>query len=76
MGLLLIVLALRTRGVEPVGAAPSRSGTALVLAGVGTVVWGVFTFDAWIFALCGPVPIGAGLLTLYARRPVLEGATR
>ena len=76
MGLLLIVLALCTRGVEPVGAAPSRSGTALVLAGVGTVVWGVFTFDAWIFALCGPVLIGAGPLTLYARRPVLEGATR
>lgn len=76
MGVLLIVLALRTRDTGTGSPAPSRAGTALVLAGVGTVVWGVFTFDAWIFALCGPVLIGAGLLTLHARRPVLQGATR
>lgn len=76
MGVLLIVLALRTRGIETGDRAPSRAGTALVLAGVGTVVWGVFTFNAWIFALCGPVLIGAGLLTLHAHRPVLEGANR
>jgi hypothetical protein len=44
-----------------------RGGTALTLAGLVTVIWGVFTFDPWTFAGYGPVLMAAGLLTLFAR---------
>lgn len=77
MGVLLIGCAVLTR---PAPDAPAqlvnRLGSAVTLAGVATVIRGVFTFNAWVFALAGPAVLGVGLLTLW-RTPqpaVLEGS--
>ena len=67
MGALLIVCARRSAAVErlrprlPMRPA-RRAGLALSLAGILLVLWGVFTFDAWTFALYGPALLAAGLL--------------
>lgn len=42
-------------------------GTVLTLAGLSTVIWGVFTFDPWTFAGYVPALMAVGLLTLFAR---------
>jgi hypothetical protein len=39
-----------------------RVGLALSLGGILLVLWGVFTFDAWTFALYGPALLAVGLL--------------
>lgn len=85
MGLVLILCALRTRASEPVVVSswPRTAGTALTLAGVATVIWGVFTFNAWIFGIAGPITVAAGVLVLLAsqrggrrvRQLVTGGAT-
>lgn len=69
MGVLLIVCAQRSRRRERLSerrpiSAWRRVGTVFTLAGLATVVWGVFTFDAWLFAGYGPAALGAGLLIL------------
>jgi hypothetical protein len=67
MGALLIACAFHTRPRQRRVARTSprqRTGTALALAGLGTVVWGVFTFDWRLFAGIGPVLLGFGLLLL------------
>jgi hypothetical protein len=51
-----------------------RGGTALTLAGLLTVVWGVFTFDPWTFAAYGPALMAAGLLALLAH--IASGSSR
>lgn len=43
-----------------------RGATALTLAGIFAVVWGVFTFDTWTFAGYGPALMATGLLALLA----------
>ncbi|PZS35905.1 MAG: hypothetical protein DLM58_02880 [Pseudonocardiales bacterium] len=69
MGVLLILCAQRSRArqrrVEHVPISLwGRVGTALTLAGLATVVLGVFTFDPWAFVGYGPALLGLGLLTL------------
>lgn len=69
MGVLLIVCARRSKSVERRviqlrADGPRHAGTALSLAGIGLVIWGVFTFDPWLFAGCGPAVLAAGVLTL------------
>ncbi|MEO6880393.1 MAG: hypothetical protein ABI181_05480 [Mycobacteriaceae bacterium] len=73
MGMLLIGCARRTptrsRRTDQQRATPARRlGTGVSLAGVAVVVWGVFTFDPWVFAIWGPALLTAGLGTL-----VLDG---
>lgn len=72
MGLLLILCARRSKSLElstehRAVNTRSRAGTALSLIGIAIVLWGVFTLDPWVFALCGPGVLGAGLLTLLNR---------
>jgi hypothetical protein len=62
---LLAALALAVARGWPVGW--RLGGTTLTLAGLFTVIWGVYTFDPWTFAGYGPALIAAGLLTLFAR---------
>lgn len=67
MGVLLIACARRNRALERVQRrlrAPSaaRLANVLILAGIATVIWGVFTFQPWIFAGGGPALVGAGVL--------------
>lgn len=88
MGLLLIACARRHRRLERArpGAAPQvrsrwprRIGTGLSLAGVAVVVWGVFTFEPWVFAGFGPALLAVGLAVLVlGERPdgVREGSRR
>jgi hypothetical protein len=64
IGGLLLTLALAV--VSGRKTAWRRGGTGLTLAGILTVVWGVFIFDAWTFAGYGPALTGSGLLTLVA----------
>lgn len=71
MGTLLIMAARRHRASGAQDAPLTmreRAGTAVSLAGVLVVLWGVFTFDPWLFAVVGPVVLGLGVLAL-ARRP-------
>lgn len=69
MGVLLIACARRHRtlstrtGQQPTTPA-RRLGTGLSLAGIAVVVWGVFTFDPWVFAGLGPVLLAVGLAVL------------
>lgn len=51
---------------KPPASAWRHVGTALTLAGIAVVVWGVFTFDPWVFAGYGPALMAAGVLTLVA----------
>ncbi len=67
MGVVLIVCARRHRTLasrighhQPTTPA-RRLGTGLSLAGIAVVVWGVFTFDPWVFAVWGPALLAAGL---------------
>jgi hypothetical protein len=76
MGVLLIACARRDKtrqvlsGTTPRRpSAPARVGTALTLAGIGTVVWGVFTFAPWIFVVVGPALVAAGLAILIVTNP-------
>jgi hypothetical protein len=67
MGVLLIACARRSKALDTVRRPlrPTRSdrmSTALILAGIAVVLWGVFTFDPWTFAGFGPAVLGAGLL--------------
>jgi hypothetical protein len=67
MGVLLIACARRSKASTIVRRPlrPSRTdqvSTALILAGIAVVLWGVFTFDPWTFAGIGPAVLGAGLL--------------
>jgi hypothetical protein len=67
MGVLLIGCAQRSRALDTVRRPlrPTRTdrvSTALTLAGIAVVLWGVFTFDPWTFAGIGPAVLGAGLL--------------
>jgi hypothetical protein len=39
---------------------------ALILVGIATVIWGVFTFQQWVFAGAGPALVGAGVLASVA----------
>lgn len=41
-----------------------RVGTAVSLAGIAIVIWGVFTFAPWLFAAAGPAVLAAGLTVL------------
>jgi len=71
MGVLLIACARRNRDVEPVhrhNRAPgaSRLADALTLAGIATVVGGVFMFQPWVFAAGGPALLAAGVLVSIA----------
>lgn len=74
MGVLLIGCARRNRtlsartGQQQPASPVRRLGTGLSLAGIAVVVWGVFTFDPWIFTVWGPVLLAAGLAAL-----VLDG---
>ncbi|HEU5006372.1 MAG TPA: hypothetical protein VFT67_05345 [Jatrophihabitantaceae bacterium] len=67
MGVLLVLCARRDRALEALRGRPmpltrtARLGTGLSLAGIGVVVWGVFTFDAWLFVAVGPAVLAAGL---------------
>ena len=77
MGILLIACARRDKALHVLRgttgrARPSaavRVGTALTLAGVVTVMWGVFAFAPWIFALCGPAVLATGLAILTVTTP-------
>lgn len=62
VAVLLAVLAGVVAGRRPAGR--RYGGTALTLAGLFAVVWGVFTFDPWTFAGYGPALMAIGLLTL------------
>lgn len=70
MGVLLLVCARRHRRLELVRGRPlpltwaERTATALCLAGIAVIVWGVFAFNGWLFAAAGPVVLAAGLLAL------------
>lgn len=69
MGVLLIVCAQRSRArqrlVEHTPASSLlRVATVLTLAGLAAVVWGIFTFNPWIFVGYGPTLFGVGVLTL------------
>jgi hypothetical protein len=75
MGVLLIACARRDKALQVLRggrARPSvavRVGTALALAGIATVIWGVFTFSPWIFAVCGPAVLATGLAVLILTTP-------
>lgn len=77
MGVLLIVCARRDKALQVLRRTTGRGrpsiavrvGTALTLAGVGTVVWGVFTFAPWIFAVYGPAVLATGLAILTVTTP-------
>ncbi len=77
MGVLLIACARQDKALQVVRgttgrARPSiavRVGTALNLAGIATVIWGVFTFAPWIFAVCGPAVLATGLAILTVTTP-------
>ncbi|MQA97546.1 MAG: DUF3995 domain-containing protein [Streptosporangiales bacterium] len=78
MGVLLIAASRfarhRDRDLPPVRPTPRRrAAVVLTLAGVATVVGGVFLMNPWVFALYGPALTGAGLLALYLS-PVKEGS--
>ena len=70
MAVLLILGARRHKALGPADVGLTlrqRVGTALSLAGVLVVLWGVFTFDPWLFAAGGPAVLGIGLLALVRR---------
>jgi hypothetical protein len=76
MGVLLIACARRDKALQVLRGTgrgrPSvavRVGTALTLAGTATVIWGVFTFAPWIFAVCGPAVLAIGLAILTVTNP-------
>ncbi len=77
MGLLLIACARRDKALQVLRGRTGRTcpsvavrvGTALTLAGIATVIWGVFTFAPWIFAVFGPAVLAAGLAILIASTP-------
>jgi hypothetical protein len=72
MGVLLIACARRNKALQVLRGTTGRGrpsvaarvGTALSLAGIATVIWGVFTFAPWIFAVCGPAVLATGLALL------------
>jgi hypothetical protein len=71
MGVLLVACARRSKALATVRRPrpPTRTdrlSTALILAGIALVLWGVFTFDPWTFAGSGPAVLGAGLLLALA----------
>jgi hypothetical protein len=71
MGALLILAARRHRASSARDARLTpreRVGTGVSLAGILVVLWGVFTFDPWLFSVIGPAVLGVGLLAL-SRRP-------
>ncbi|MGI8576996.1 MAG: hypothetical protein ACR2KG_03580 [Nocardioidaceae bacterium] len=41
-----------------------RGGAAVTMAGIAVVVWGVFTFDPWVFAGYGPALMAVGVLAM------------
>ena len=67
MGVLLIACARRSEALDTLRGRPlpltrtARWGTGLCLTGVAVVIWGVFTFDAWLFVAGGPAVLAAGL---------------
>lgn len=77
MGLLLIACARRDKALQVLRgttvrtrpSVPVRVGTALSLTGMATVIWGVFTFAPWIFAVCGPAALATGLAILTVTNP-------
>ena len=77
MGVLLIACARRDKALQllrgPTGRARTsvavRVGTALSLAGIATLIWGVFTFAPWIFAVSGPAVLATGLAILTVTNP-------
>lgn len=77
MGVLLIACARRDKTLEMLRLGPGRRrspwqarfGTTLSLAGIAVVVWGVFTFNAWVFAAGGPVVLACGLAVLIFGNP-------
>jgi hypothetical protein len=79
MGLLLLACARRDKALDTVrrplrATGTDRVSTGLVLAGIATVIWGVFTFSPWIFAGAGPALVGIGALTAMTQRR--EGSLR
>lgn len=71
MGVLLIACARRSRALDTLRRPLRRSrtelaSTALILAGIAVVLWGVFTFDPWTFGGFGPAVLGGGLLLFLA----------
>jgi hypothetical protein len=77
MGVLLVLGARRHKklGAADVRLTPrERVSTAVSLAGVLVVLWGVFTFDPWLFAAVGPAVLGIGLLAM-VRRPREVGSS-
>lgn len=71
MGVLLIACARRSRALDTLRRPLRRSrtdlaSTALILAGIAVVLWGVFTFDPWTFGGFGPAILGGGLLLFLA----------
>jgi hypothetical protein len=77
MGVLLIACARRDKALQVLrgptvrarSSVAAQGGTALTLAGIATVVWGVFTFAPWIFAVCGPALLATGLAILTVTTP-------
>jgi hypothetical protein len=75
MGVLLIACARRDKALSVLRTTRARSsarvriGTTLCLAGIAIVVWGVFTLAPWIFAVCGPTVLAAGLAILIVTNP-------
>ncbi|MFC5286659.1 DUF3995 domain-containing protein [Actinokineospora guangxiensis] len=57
----VLLHALGRPGAGPSGAAKAIAGTITML-GFLQVLWGVFTFDWWIYAVYGPLLTGVGLL--------------
>ncbi len=73
MAVLLIACARRDKALETLRLDPGRRrrsswpvrlGTTLSLTGIATVVWGVFAFNAWVFAAGGPAVLACGLAVL------------
>lgn len=67
MGVLLLACARRNRAIGLVQrhlrvTNMARLANAVILAGIATVIWGVFTFQPWLFAGAGPAVVGAGVL--------------
>jgi hypothetical protein len=77
MGVLLIACARRDKALHVLRGATGRArssvaarlGTAFSLAGIATVIWGVFRFAPWIFAVCGPAVLATGLAILTVTTP-------
>ncbi|WP_163509382.1 DUF3995 domain-containing protein [Fodinicola acaciae] len=76
MGIFLIVAAIQNLRLFPRG---ERSGgvvpATFLLGGLIVVLWGVYTFNAWLFLLYGPAIMLAGLVIAWAAKRI-TGARR